>query len=397
MSEHLALENIRILDLTRVIAGPYCGAMLADLGADVIKIELPGRGDDARAYGPYVNGESLYYGNLNRNKRGITLNLKSEEGKEIFRKLVKESDVVLENYRPGGMDKLGYDELKTINPRIIYAAVSGFGSYGRYSKRPGYDIISQAMGGLMSVTGHPGNGPTRVGSAIGDVLGGMNLVIGILAAIEARHTTGEGQRVDVSLIDSVVASLENAYQRYEVSHENPKRMGNAYASIAPYDSYEASDGWFVIGCGNDKLYKQFCDNILHMPELVTDPRFDCNVNRVANNLELKAIIEENFAKKHTVSECVDMILAAGIPAGPIYNVSDIMEDPHIRDDREMFVHVDHPVMGDVILNGNPVKLSDTKVGIRFPSPTLGQHNKEIFHSLGYSDEEIAALKEKGVF
>ena len=248
----------------------------------------------------------------------------------------------------------------------------------------------------MSVTGHPGNGPTRVGSAIGDVLGGMNLTIGILAAIEARHITGVGQRVDVSLIDSVVASLENAYQRYEVSHENPKRMGNAYASIAPYDSYEASDGWFVIGCGNDKLYKQFCDNILHMPELVNDPRFDCNVNRVANNLELKAIIEENFAKKHTVKECVDMILGAGIPAGPIYNVSDIMEDPHIRDDREMFIHVNHPVMGDVILNGNPVKLSDTEVGIRFPSPTLGQHNHEILADIGYSDSEIEEMKQKGV-
>lgn len=399
MSQHLALENIKILDLTRVIAGPYCGAMLADLGADVIKIELPGRGDDARAYGPYVNGESLYYGNLNRNKRGITLNLKSEEGKEIFRKLAKDADVVIENYRPGVMDKLGlgYEELKKINPRLIYAAVSGFGSYGRYSKRPGYDIISQAMGGLMSVTGHPGNGPTRVGSAIGDVLGGMNLVIGILAALQARHTTGEGQRVDVSLIDSVIASLENAYQRYEVSGQNPVRMGNAYASIAPYDSYEASDGWLVIGCGNDKLYKQFCDNILHMPELVDDPRFDCNVNRVANNLELKEIIQDNFTHKHTVKECVDMILGAGIPAGPIYNVSDIMEDPHIRDDREMFIHVNHPVMGDVILNGNPVKLSDTKVGIRFPSPTLGQHNHEVFSELGYSDEEIAALGEKGAF
>ena len=329
MSEHLALENITILDLTRVIAGPYCGAMLADLGANVIKIELPGRGDDARAYGPYVNGESLYYGNLNRNKKGITLNLKSPEGKEIFKKLAAKADVVLENYRPGVMDKLGlgYEVLREINPRLIYAAVSGFGSYGRYAMRPGYDIISQAMGGLMSVTGHPGNGPTRVGSAIGDVLGGMNLAIGILAAIEARHTTGVGQRVDVALIDSVVASLENAYQRYEVSHENPKRMGNAYASIAPYDSYEASDGWFVIGCGNDKLYKIFCEKILHMPELVEDPRFDCNVNRVANNLELKAIIEENFAKQRTVKECVDMILGAGIPAGPIYNVSDIMEDP----------------------------------------------------------------------
>lgn len=398
MSEHLALENITILDLTRVIAGPYCGAMLADLGANVIKIELPGRGDDARAYGPYVNGESLYYGNLNRNKKGITLNLKSPEGKEIFKKLAAKADVVLENYRPGVMDKLGlgYDVLREINPRLIYAAVSGFGSYGRYSMRPGYDIISQAMGGLMSVTGHPGNGPTRVGSAIGDVLGGMNLVIGILAAIEARHTTGKGQRVDVSLIDSVVASLENAYQRYEVSHENPKRMGNAYASIAPYDSYEASDGWFVIGCGNDKLYKIFCEKILQMPELIDDPRFDCNVNRVANNLELKEIIEDKFARHHTVKECVDMILGAGIPAGPIYNVSDIMEDPHIRDDREMFIHVDHPVMGDVILNGNPVKLSDTKVGIRFPSPTLGQHNEEILEGLGYTAEEVEGLKEKGV-
>ncbi len=243
MSQHLALENIKILDLTRVIAGPYCGAMLADLGADVIKIELPGRGDDARAYGPYINGESLYYGNLNRNKRGITLNLKSAEGKEIFRKLAREADVVIENYRPGVMDKLGlgYDELKKINPRLIYAAVSGFGSYGRYSKRPGYDIISQAMGGLMSVTGHPGNGPTRVGSAISDVLGGMNLTIGILAALQARHNTGVGQRVDVALIDSVVASLENAYQRYEVSGQNPVRIGNAYASIAPYDRRMAGD------------------------------------------------------------------------------------------------------------------------------------------------------------
>ena len=398
MSEHLALENITILDLTRVIAGPYCGAMLADLGANVIKIELPGRGDDARAYGPYVNGESLYYGNLNRNKKGITLNLKSPEGKEIFKKLAAKADVVLEKYRPGVMDKLGlgYDVLKEINPRLIYAAVSGFGSYGRYAMRPGYDIISQAMGGLMSVTGHPGNGPTRLVAPIGGVLGGMNLAIGILAAIEARHTTGVGQRVDVALIDSVVASLENAYQRYEVSHENPKRMGNAYASIAPYDSYEASDGWFVIGCGNDKLYKIFCEKILHMPELVEDPRFDCNVNRVANNLELKAIIEENFAKQRTVKECVDMILGAGIPAGPIYNVSDIMEDPHIRDDREMFIHVDHPVMGDVILNGNPVKLSDTKVGIRFPSPTLGQHNEEILESLGYTAGEVEGFKEKGV-
>ena len=233
-----ALENLTVLDLTRVVAGPYAGALLGDLGANVIKIEIPGRGDDARGYGPYENGESMYYANLNRNKRGITLNMKSEKGKEAFLKLVEKADILIENFRPGVMDKLGlgYDRLKEINPRLIYGAVSGFGSYGPYAMRPGYDIVSQAMGGLMSVTGAKGGEPTRSGNAMGDILGGMNLVIGVLAAVNYRNMTGKGQRVDISLVDSVVASLENAYVRYFKSHELPVRNGNAYASIAPYDA-----------------------------------------------------------------------------------------------------------------------------------------------------------------
>ena len=235
-----ALSNIRVLDLTRVLAGPYCTAMLADMGAEVIKIEIPGKGDDTRGMGPFKNGESMYYANINRNKYGVTLNLKSEEGKEIFKELVKKADVVVENYRPGVMDKLGlgYEILKEINPQIIYAAVSGFGFYGSYHERPGYDIIAQAMGGLMSITGPENGSPTRAGNAMGDVLGGMNLTIGILAALNARQIIKKGQRVDVSLVDSVVSALETGTQRYFVNNEIPKLLGNScllYTSPSPRD------------------------------------------------------------------------------------------------------------------------------------------------------------------
>ena len=251
-----ALSDITVLDLTRVLAGPYCTMMLADFGANVIKIEVPGKGDDTRAFGPLKNGASMYYANVNRNKKGVTLNLKSPEGKKLFLEMVKKADVVVENYRPGVMDKLGvgYDVLKEVNDQIIYGAVSGFGCYGPYSQRPGYDIIAQSSGGLMSITGEAGGHPLRVGNAMGDVLGGMNLTIGILTALHARALTGKGQRVDVSLVDSVVSSLETGTQRYFASGKQPELMGNRYASAYPYDSFQASDGLFVIGCGNDKLY-----------------------------------------------------------------------------------------------------------------------------------------------
>ena len=399
MAEHAALKNLVVLDLCRVIAGPFCGAMLADLGATVIKIERPGKGDDARAYAPYLNGESLYYSNLNRNKYGMTLDMKQEAGKDILRELVKKADILIENFRPGVMDRmgLGYEELKKINPRLIYGAVSGFGSYGRYHDRPGYDIIAQAMGGLMSITGQKDNPPTRSGNAMGDILGGLNLTIGVLAAVNARGITGEGQRVDVSLTDCVVASLEQAVQRYFVSGKVPERRGNSYEAIAPYDTYETKDGYVVIGCGNQKLYEHFCESILHRPELIKDERFLTVPLRVENNLVLKAYFEE-WTKGKSVAEVTDILLREGIPAGPIYDLEDIFQDQHIARDREMLVHADHPVMGDIVLSGNPVKLMGTRTQVtRKPSPTLGEDNRKILTEfLRKSEEECLALETAGV-
>lgn len=395
--EMQALQNLTVLDLTRVVSAPYAASVLGDFGANVIKIEMPGSGDDARGYGPYENGESMYYANLNRNKRGITLNLKTQEGKDILKSLVKEADILLENYRPGVMDKLGlgYDVLKEINPGLIYGALSGFGSYGPYSQRPGYDIISQGMGGLMSVTGAKGGEPTRSGNAMGDILGGMNLVIGVLMAVNARNMTGVGQRIDVSLVDSVVASLENAYIRYFKSGELPVRNGNAYASIAPYDTYRAKDGRVIIACGNQKLYERLCNEVLDMAWMITDERFLNVPLRVANNEIQKQYIEE-WTMQYTVDEIVEKVLAKGIPAAPIFNVRQITEDEHIAKAREMFIEIDHPTIGRMKVNGSPIKLMDMMPRINCPAPTLGQHNEEILEGLGYTAEQIADFKEQGV-
>lgn len=395
--EMQALQNLTVLDLTRVVSAPYAASVLGDFGANVIKIEMPGSGDDARGYGPYENGESMYYANLNRNKRGITLNLKTQEGKDILKSLVKEADILLENYRPGVMDKLGlgYDVLKEINPGLIYGALSGFGSYGPYSQRPGYDIISQGMGGLMSVTGAKGGEPTRSGNAMGDILGGMNLVIGVLMAVNARNMTGVGQRIDVSLVDSVVASLENAYIRYFKSGELPVRNGNAYASIAPYDTYRAKDGRVIIACGNQKLYERLCNEVLDMAWMITDERFLNVPLRVANNEIQKQYIEE-WTMQYTVDEIVEKVLAKGIPAAPIFNVKQITEDEQIAKAREMFIEIDHPTIGRMKVNGSPIKLMDMMPRINCPAPTLGQHNEEILEGLGYTTEQIADFKERGV-
>lgn len=399
MEKHGALENLVVLDLCRVIAGPFCGAMLADMGATVIKVEMPGKGDDARAYAPHINGESLYYSNLNRNKYGITLNMKSEEGKQILKELVQKADILIENFRPGVMDRLGlgYEVLKEINPKLIYGSVSGFGSYGKYKDRPGYDIIAQAMGGLMSITGQQGDPPTRSGNAMGDILGGLNLTIGVLAAVNARSITGKGQRVDVALTDCVVASLEQAIQRYFVSGKIPERRGNSYEAIAPYDTYRAKDGYVVIGCGNQKLYEKFCNEIIHRPELIEDERFKTVPLRVKYNLEIKKYFEE-WTMTKTVQEVTDTVLAAGIPAGPIFDLEDIFEDEHIVGDREMILKTTHPVMGDIVLNGNPVKLMDTKPDVlRKPSPTLGEDNAFILKEfLGKTDEAVNTLREKQI-
>ena len=393
-----ALQDIVVLDLTRVLAGPYCTMMLADFGADVIKIEIPVKGDDTRGMGPFVNGSSLYYANVNRNKKSVTLNLKDPKGKEMFLALVKKADVVVENYRPGVMDRmgLGYEVLKEANERIIYAAVSGFGSYGRCSARPGYDIIAQAYGGLMSITGEPDGEPLRVGTAIGDVLGGMNLTIGILTALHARELSGKGQRVDVALVDSVVSSLETGTQRYFASGKLPRRIGNRYASAYPYDSFKAEDGNFVIGCGNDKLFNLLCTKVLHREDLLTDPRFLSNALRCENHAALKVEVEK-WSTTLTKEEAYEAINAAGVPASPINDLYQVSHDPHIVEDREMFIPVKHPVIGDMRVNGNPVKLLDMMPEVRTCAPALGQHNEEIYGQLlGMDKAQLEALEEDHV-
>lgn len=397
-----ALEDLVILDLTRVLAGPFCTMMLADMGANVIKIEIPGGGDDTRAYPPFrenKNGqsESLYFANINRNKKGITLNLKSAEGKETFKKLVEKADIVVENYRPGVMDKLGlgYEELKTINPRIIYGSVSGFGNTGPYRLRPGYDILGQAMGGLMSITGTVGGSPTRAGSAIGDILGGLHLTIGLLAAVHARTLTGQGQRVDISLMDSVIAATENTAIKYLESGKIPPRMGNRYAAVSPYDAFQVKDGKVIIAAGNQKLYEKLCMEILNRPDMVTDPRFTDMPGRLANQDAIQEVIEDTL-KDMTMEEAVDLVLSKGIPAGPIYDIRQILRDPQVKA-RQMFVEMEHPTLGRITVNGSPIKLSDTMPLIRTPAPVLGQDNEKIYSNvLGMTPAAIEELKYKEV-
>lgn len=396
MQNNGALAGVRVLDLTRVLAGPFAAMMLADMGAEVIKIEVPKTGDDSRSFGPYVNGESSYYMNLNRNKKGITLNLKGR-GKEIFLEMVKKADIVMENYRPGTMEKLGlgYEDLKKVNPRIVYGAVSGFGHYGPYKDRAGYDIIGQAMSGLMSTSGWPGGEPTRTGTAMSDVLAGLSVSTGILAALRHRDVTGIGQKVDVSLVDSTVASMEIINQIYLVEQRLPERIGNRYESVYPYDSFKAKDGSMVIGAGNDKLWEKLCV-IMGQPELALKPEFDTNSKRVKAHADVKVIVEEWTVTK-TVKEIVDALLAAGVPAAPINNIAQVVADPHIAGAREMFVEVDHPKAGKMKITGSHIKLSETKPCIKTPAPLLGQHNNEVYQELlGLSMEEIAAMKEDGL-
>ncbi len=393
-----ALEGVTVVDLTRVLAGPYCSMMLADMGANIIKIEKPGVGDDSRAHFPHVNGESVYYINLNRNKRSMTLDLKAPEGKEIFRRLIQKADIVLENYRPGVMERLGlgYEELKKINPGLVYGCVSGFGHYGPYKDRAGYDIIGQAMGGLMSTTGWPDGQPTRSGTAISDVMGGISLAVGVLAAYISKEKTGVGQMVDVSLVDSVVSALEIINQIYLITNRVPGRIGNRYEASFPYDSFTAKDGMLVIGAGNDKLFNLMCE-AMNLNELPQDERFYTNLKRVEHHAELKLIMEE-WLKEHTVAETVDLLLSKGVPAGPIYSIDQVVADPHIAVAREMFVQTEHPVAGKLTITGNQVKLSETPVQFKRTAPTLGQHTKELLQeTLGITEEEFEQLKAKNIF
>lgn len=391
-----ALEGVKVLDLTRVLAGPYCTMMLGDLGAEIIKVEIPGAGDDTRAFPPFVDGESGYFKNMNRNKKGITLNLK--KGKEVFFDLVRECDVIVENYRPGTMEKLGlgYDVLKEINPKIVYGCVSGFGHYGRYSKRPGYDIVGQAMSGVMSVTGWPGGEATRTGAPISDTIGGLSLLGGILAALRYAEKTGIGQKVDISLVDGIVSIMTIITQIYLLGGRIPERIGNMYESTYPYDTFPTADGkYVVIGCANDKFFHILAD-MMGQPELKEDPRMVTNGDRVKNREEIKPIVTA-WTLTQQSDDLVNRLLEAGVPTAPIYDVKDITEDPHIAIDREMFIEEEYPRVGKIKVTNSHFKMSETKAGFRTPSPDLGEHNVEIYKGLlGYSDEKIAEMKAEGI-
>ena len=390
------MAGLKVLDLTRVLAGPFSTMMLADMGASVYKLEQPGIGDDSRGFGPFQNGESVYYINLNRNKKGMTIDLKNPKGKAVFLEMVKNADVVIENYRPGVMEKLGlgYEDLAKTNPGIVYVAVSGFGHTGPYSNRPGYDIIAQAMSGLMSTTGWPDSGPTRSGTAIGDVLGGMSATIGMLAAIYHKIKTGEGQKVDIALVDSTVAALEIINMIYLSQGRLPERIGNRYESTYPYDSFVASDGDLVIGAANNKLWKLLLDQ-MGKSELAEDPRFKDIKDRIENHVEVKAIVQE-WVGQNTVDEVVNGLLEKGVPVAPILNIAQVTSDPHIAEAREMFVRLDHPVAGKMRIAGSHLKLSKTKTEIKTPAPALGQDNeKGLEELLGLTAEQVKELLEEG--
>lgn len=370
------LEGVVVLDLSRVLAAPYTGMILADMGADVIKIERPGKGDDSRAYGPFKNGESVYYMSLNRGKRSMTLNMKSEEGKQILKDLVKQADVLVENFRGGTMEKLGlgYDVLKEINPRLIYSACTGFGMTGPYKHDPAYDVIVQGMGGIMSITGQPGGEPTKVGASIGDITAGIFSAVGIMIALYNREKTGKGQLVDVSMLDCQVAILENAIARYLDSGISPQPLGNRHASITPFQSLKTKDGYVIIAVGNDTLWQKFC-GLIERPDLAADERFTTNPLRTQNVDALTEELTKTFTTK-TMDEWLHILKEGGIPVGPINNVERVVKDPAVIA-REMVVTTHHPVAGDVQMAGVPIKLSETPGSVDAPAPTLGQHTREI--------------------
>jgi predicted acyl-coA transferases/carnitine dehydratase len=391
------LEGIVVLDLTRVLAGPYCGTLIADMGATVIKVENPIGGDDSRSMGPFINGNSVYYANFNRSKLGCTLNLKTSEGKEIFKELVKKADIIIENYRPGTMEKLGlgYDELKKVNPAIIYGAVSGFGHTGPLSKRAGYDIIGQAMGGLMSTTGWPGGPATRSGTPLGDVLGGLNLAIGILAALVNREKTGLGEKVDVALVDSVASAMENITMIYQATGRIPQRIGNRYESTYPYDSFPANDGDVIIAAGNNKLFSILCE-IMEQPELKNDSRFLDVKSRVANHDDLFEIVS-TWTKKYSVEEIDKKLNDAGCPASIVNTIDRLVVDRQIAGAREMFPKIEQPGIGKLQITACPQKLTRTKSYPRKAAPLLGEDNIDIYGKLlGFDENKIKELKEKGI-
>lgn len=389
------LHDIIVLDFTRVLAGPYATMVLGDLGAEIIKIEQPGSGDDSRAYGPYLNGESAYFMSLNRNKQSLTLNLKASEGIDIINKLVEQVDIVVENFRPGTMEKLGigFDKLKQINPRLIYASTSGYGQTGPYSQRPAYDGVVQALGGIMSITGQLGGQPTRVGPSVGDITAGLFCAIGILTALHERNQSGKGQMVDVAMLDCQVAILENAISRYGVTGEIPKPVGNRHPSIVPFEPFDTQTSPIMVAVGNDRLWKTFC-SLINI-DIAEDPRFNINPKRNENYVELRSIIANKLIEK-TSEEWQTIFDEAGIPNGPINTVDKVVHNEQVLA-RDMIVEMDHPIAGKMSMPGIPIKLSRTPGELKDPAPVLGADTDALLKKyLRFSDADLEILRKNQV-
>jgi CoA:oxalate CoA-transferase len=397
MIDQQPLRGVRVLDLTRVLAGPFCTMNLADLGAEVIKIEMPGRGDDSRSFAPTMpSGDSGYFYSVNRGKRSITLDLHAADGAAVFLALAAKSDVVVENFSPGTMDrfKIGYAQLKGANPKIILCSISGFGQTGPKESEPAYDIVAQALGGTMSITGTPGGEPVRCGVSIGDLSAALYGVIAIISALRVRDRDGVGNHVDISMLDCQVAMLEDALARYSVSGKVPGRLGTRHPSITPFQQFRAADDYFVMGVGNEAIWSRFCDAIA-MPQLKDDPRFRTNAERTAHHPELEAILARTFATQPR-DHWLRILADASIPCAPIANVEEVTRDPHLKS-RNMILHAQHSQYDGLIVPGSPLKCAgDTDIPAT-RAPQLGESTDEVLTQiLGYETSRLSDLRKRGI-
>ena len=392
-----ALEGIRVLDLTRALAGPFCTLMLGDNGADVIKIEIPGSGDDTRKWGPpFIGDESAYFLSINRNKRSLTLNLQDPKAQDVFMKLAKDSDVVVENFTPGVMDRfgLGYEAVKAVNPNVVYCSISGFGQDGPYRSRPAYDQIMQGVGGLMSITGEPDGEPQKIGIAVTDIGAGMWSAFAITTALHHRDKTGEGQYIDISMLDAQVAWLTYQAAFFFANDEPPKRMGAAHPTLVPYQAFMCSDGKYInVAVGSERIWERFCQG-MGREDLKDHPDYSVNSVRVAHRGAIVSMLQEIFLTR-PVSEWVEDLQAANVPCGPINDLADVFADPQVLA-RDMLQEMPHPTLGTIRQTGLPIKFSRTPGGLDLHPPLLGEHNQEILSSLGYSDADVQSLKDASV-